>query len=108
MEADAAMDALQSAGVAAGAVRRATELLEDGAFVERGYWKVVERAVVGAKPHPLASYRVDGERPGIAMPSPLLGEHNEAVFCGILGKSAEELRDLEDKGVIGDQPIVPG
>ena len=32
--------------------------------------------------------------------APLVGEHNEAVFCGELGVSREELRTLKESGVI--------
>ena len=32
--------------------------------------------------------------------APLIGEHNEAVFCEGLGVSQEELADLQDKGII--------
>lgn len=34
-------------------------------------------------------------------PAPLLGQHTEAVFRGLLGCSAEEIQGLRDRGVIG-------
>ena len=100
------MQELQQAGVAAGAVLRPTALLHDPALVERGFWRTLERAHVGPKPHPLTPWRFNGERGALRSPSPLLGEHNEAVFSGILGLSSEEIRALEAQGVIGDQPVV--
>ncbi|MBW2093144.1 MAG: CoA transferase, partial [Deltaproteobacteria bacterium] len=32
--------------------------------------------------------------------APLLGEHNEDIFSGLLGMSQEEIKELEDKEVI--------
>ena len=33
-------------------------------------------------------------------PPPLLGQHNQDVYCGLLGKSAEELAQLKARGII--------
>ena len=33
-------------------------------------------------------------------PPPLLGEHNEEILCGRLGYSKEELKKLQEKGII--------
>ncbi|MEM7187978.1 MAG: CoA transferase [Pseudomonadota bacterium] len=104
-DADAAMLALQSAGVPAAAARPSSQLLSDPGYVERDFWPTVDRAVVGPKPHPVAPYRLDGQRAEIQSPAPLLGEHNHAVFCGLLGLTEAELAALEADGVIGDQPV---
>lgn len=37
-------------------------------------------------------------------PSPLLGQHNREVLCGLLGVAEEELAALERAGVIGTRP----
>jgi crotonobetainyl-CoA:carnitine CoA-transferase CaiB-like acyl-CoA transferase len=34
------------------------------------------------------------------MPAPLLGQHNQDVFCGELGLSAKELAALAAEGII--------
>ena len=31
---------------------------------------------------------------------PAVGEHNEEIFCGLLGYSKEELANLEEEGII--------
>ncbi len=41
----------------------------------------------------------------IDRPAPMLGQHNEQVFSGILGINREELDELEREGVIGTRPI---
>jgi len=38
------------------------------------------------------------------MPPPALGEHNEYVLGHLLGLSAEEIADLEEKKIIGKEP----
>ena len=107
MDADAAMAALQTAGVPAGAVRRSSDLLHDPAIVERGIWSEIERDMVGSKPHPLTPWRYNGNRAALRSAAPLLGEHNRAVLCDILGLSEDELAALAADSIIGDEPIVP-
>jgi crotonobetainyl-CoA:carnitine CoA-transferase CaiB-like acyl-CoA transferase len=34
------------------------------------------------------------------MPAPLLGQHNEEIFCGRLGMTRARLDELKRKGVI--------
>ena len=55
---------------------------------------------------PLASmpFRFASVDRWIRTPAPGLGQHNEAVLCGILGLSKEALRALEAEGVIGTRP----
>jgi crotonobetainyl-CoA:carnitine CoA-transferase CaiB-like acyl-CoA transferase len=36
----------------------------------------------------------------IRSPAPLLGQHNEEVFCGRLGYKREDLKKMEESGVI--------
>ncbi len=107
VQADAAMEALQAAGVPAGTVRRSSDLLHDPAFVERGFWREIERDVVGPKPHPLTPWRYNGSRAELRSPAPLLGEHNRTVLCDMLGLGEDELADLAAAAIIGDKPIAP-
>ena len=36
----------------------------------------------------------------IKLPAPLLGQHNEEIYCGLLGYSKEEVASLADEGII--------
>jgi crotonobetainyl-CoA:carnitine CoA-transferase CaiB-like acyl-CoA transferase len=58
----------------------------------------VEHAVAGRLTYPGAPFRLDG----IARlsPAPLLGQHNEDVYCGLLTLTAEGLADLRSAGAI--------
>lgn len=106
-DAEDAMQALQHAGVPAGALRRPSDVLDDPGFVERGFWQDLDRDVVGVQPHPLSPWRYNGARGALVSPAPTLGEHNQAVLEGILGMSQAEVAALESDGVIGRTPYMP-
>ncbi len=46
---------------------------------------------------PIKLSETPGDPKGVA---PLIGEHNEEIFCGILGMSKNKLAELQEKGVI--------
>jgi crotonobetainyl-CoA:carnitine CoA-transferase CaiB-like acyl-CoA transferase len=101
------MQALQDAGVAAGVARRPSELSQDPAYQARGFWRDMDREVVGVKPQPQTPWRFNGERGPLRRPSPLLGEHNGEVLGRVLGLTADEIAALEGAGIIGDKPVIP-
>ena len=98
------MRILQEAGVPAGAVLKPTELLTDEGLVERKLWEKFARQMVGEKSHPLTPWTFNGKRAPIRSAAPLLGEHNEKVFCELLGMSKEEISQLAADKVIGNSP----
>jgi crotonobetainyl-CoA:carnitine CoA-transferase CaiB-like acyl-CoA transferase len=103
---DAAMAALQAAGVAAGVARGSLDLFSDPHLAARAFWQATDHAVVGRHMQAAAPYR-DGDQPyGVVRPAPLLGEHNAIVLGKGLGLSAEDLMRLEREGVIGTRPVV--
>ena len=102
---DAIVAAFQAAGVPAGPVYAAQDLLNDPQFVASGYWRRAERRFIGNHVVPLAPYRLDGTTPPMWAPAPTLGEHNEAVLGGDLGLSRSELDKLAADGVIGTRAI---
>ena len=103
---DAAMAALQAAGVAAGVARGALDLLTDPHLEARGFWQATQHVVIGRHMQASAPYRESDKPYGIASPAPLLGEHNAAILGEALGLSAEDLQRLEREGIIGTQPLV--
>jgi crotonobetainyl-CoA:carnitine CoA-transferase CaiB-like acyl-CoA transferase len=78
-----------------------SEVLASPQLKSRDYWQTVEHPELGRSftyPGPFAkfsaapiSYR---RRP------PLPGEHNQEIYAGELGLSAQEIRDLERRGII--------
>jgi crotonobetainyl-CoA:carnitine CoA-transferase CaiB-like acyl-CoA transferase len=105
--ADEAMQALQSVGVAAAAVRRPIDLLDDPHLAARHYWQWIERAFVGKHFQPSPGYREGAEPVAVVRPAPTLGQHNAEVLQGILGLSDEELERLHQMGVIGSEAVPP-
>jgi crotonobetainyl-CoA:carnitine CoA-transferase CaiB-like acyl-CoA transferase len=104
---DEAMETLQTAGVAAGAVRHPMELLDDPHLKARGFWQWIERAYVGRHPQPSPPYR-DEEAPiAVRTPAATLGQYNEEVLGGLLGLSKAELERLARDSVIGSEALPP-
>ena len=98
---------LQAASVPAAQVASSLELASDPHLAARGFWKLLERDVVGELPHPAAPYRV-GEAPfDIDRPAPTLGQHNREVLTELLGLADAEIDALERRGVIGNKPKMP-
>jgi len=95
------MREMQAAGVPAGVVQSGKDLLEEDEQLRyNGHYVCVSHPEAG-------KHRADGVRiklsktPGrVARPAPLLGEHNEYVFKGILGLSDAEYDDLLVRGVL--------
>lgn len=98
--AEEVMRKMQSAGVAAGVLRNAEDLLEhDPQLKERHFWHSVDHPDVGnyiawRSPFILSKASCEVRR------APLLGEHSEYVCKEILGMSDEEIAQLVIEGVI--------
>nr|WP_314070325.1 CoA transferase [uncultured Roseococcus sp.] len=104
--ADAAMDALQAKGIAAGVLRWPTELRQDTHLRARGFWQEVDRPFLGRHELPSAPIRLAGGPPlKIFRAAPTLGEENSAVLSELLGLSAAELAALEQDGIIGTDAV---
>jgi benzylsuccinate CoA-transferase BbsF subunit len=92
---------LQEAGVPAAAVQRPSERIErDPNTAAWGLWPSVTHPEMG-------EVRVDGLPVhlsktdwAIERSAPCLGEHNNDVFVGLLGRDAAELEDLRAAGVV--------
>jgi crotonobetainyl-CoA:carnitine CoA-transferase CaiB-like acyl-CoA transferase len=103
---DEAMEALQAAGVAAGAARGLAEMvLYEPHLLARGYWQEVERPHMEWLQQPSPVFREDGEPYPIRRPAPTLGQSSREVLTRILGLTATDLDRLEAAGVIGETPI---
>lgn len=93
--------AAQERGFTWGAVRTPEELLDDAHLHDRGFWKEVEHPDLGRSfvyPGEAALYNRSPWR--ISRRAPLIGEHNEDIFCGELGLSPQELATLAESKVI--------
>jgi crotonobetainyl-CoA:carnitine CoA-transferase CaiB-like acyl-CoA transferase len=101
------MHRLQQNGVAAGAVLRTHEVMEDEHLQARGYVEVLDYGKVGSYRTPGLAWRMSATPGRIWRTAPDLGQDSESVLAEILGMNRDEYRDLVDKRVTGEEPIVP-
>jgi formyl-CoA transferase len=94
-----AMEELGHADVPAGAVLSTVELASDPYLRERGMFVTVDHPVRGAITMPGFPLKMSASSVPI-LPAPLLGQHNEEVYSGMLGMSPDELDRLRQSGVI--------
>jgi crotonobetainyl-CoA:carnitine CoA-transferase CaiB-like acyl-CoA transferase len=93
--------AAQSRGFTWGAVRAPEELLDDPHLHDRGFWKQVEHPELGRSfVYPGEAALYNGSPWRISRRAPLIGEHNQDVFCGEIGLSLQELSVLAESRVI--------
>lgn len=75
------------------------ELLADAHLQARGFFVKVEHPLMGEVTYPGPPFRM-GETPWKAGRAPLLGEHNEEVYCQRLGYTREDLVKLRELEII--------
>ena len=94
------MHALQEAGIAAGPVTTIFDLMDDPHMRERGFAVAIDHPEVG--PRTVAGLPAKfSAMPELAYyAAPCLGQHNEEVFCGLLGLSKDEVERLKEAEVI--------
>ena len=106
---DAAMNALQQAGVAAGVARGFAEIMQAEPHLRaRGFWQEIDRPFLGPHLQPSPTFREEGVPYPIRMPAPTLGQSTRQVLADILGMSDAELDQLEAERIIGTRPIPTG
>ncbi len=94
------MEILQDKGVAAAPSMSGEALFKDPHLQERGIFKEVEHPVIGKDWVITPPWRLSETPAEIKHYSPLLGEHNEDIFCTLLGMSQEEVKKMQDEEVI--------
>jgi len=92
---------LQAAGVPAGVVQNAQDMLErDEHMKARGYYVYLDHPETGRAAYDGPAFRLS-ETPGyLAAPVPLLGEHTMDVCERIIGLNMDEIADLLAEGVL--------
>ncbi len=81
-------------------VKNIKEVVNDPHLEVREYFVEVEHPATGPLKYPGAPYKLSQTPWKVDNPAPLLGEHNEEVYCQRLGYSREELSQLRRGGVI--------
>jgi crotonobetainyl-CoA:carnitine CoA-transferase CaiB-like acyl-CoA transferase len=75
------------------------DLLDDPQLKTMGFWVEMEHPVVGKLKYPLQVLSRE-DMPIFTSAAPMLGQHNEAIYCGELGLPKEELSILRTAGII--------
>lgn len=99
-DADALSARLQAAGVTAAPVRGVAALADEGLLRKRGFLVEIDNAEMGPRQLPGIPGRFSAMPQLDYRPTPMIGEHNHEVFCGLLGLPEEEFAELCAEGVI--------
>ena len=100
------MHILQRAGVAAGAVLNAKEVLNDPQLKQRHYFVELTHPQAGTQQYPGFPAKLSRTPATFRMPAPCLGEHNEYILGQLLGLSKDEIAQLEEGRVISTGPLM--
>jgi benzylsuccinate CoA-transferase BbsE subunit len=99
--ADEVYHAAQDRGFTWASVRAPEELLDDAHLQDRGFWKTVAHPELGRSfTYPGEAAIYNGSPWRISRRAPLVGEHNEEIYCGELGLSRAELSVLAESGIV--------
>ena len=90
----------QALSVPIGPVRNAGEIMEWRQAQHRGFFSEIDHPQAGRLQYPTAGYQLSETPWRARRAAPLLGEHNEDIYCRRLGFSREDLVRLAGAGVI--------
>lgn len=90
----------QARGASVGMVCTTEDLLKSKQLEAREFFVEIEHPKVGKHLYPGAPFKMSATLAQINRPAPLLGEHNEEIYCERLGLSKEELRKLKEAKIV--------
>ena len=87
-------------GIAMGPINSAKEVITSEQYAARGYFVEVEHPEAGKHRYASWPYKMSATPPRVGRPAPLLGQHNQEVYCTDLGYSLEEFERLQRLGAV--------
>ena len=87
-------------GWVAGVVQTPEDLLRCPQLEERGYFHQLEHPVIGTVTIPGEPFKLPASPWELRLPAPLLGQHNQDVYCTELGYGKAQLTLLRQQGTI--------
>ncbi len=102
-ETPGAIRQLREFGVICGPVRNIREILASPHMRARGMIENLAHPKIGDLPGVHAQgfpIKLSATPGGYERPAPLIGQHNEEIFCGLLGMKKDEIEKLKSDGVI--------
>jgi formyl-CoA transferase len=94
------LDRLHAAGVPAGRIYTAADMLDDAHFRARQAIVRLLHPGLGEFPMQNVAPRLSATPGGVRSLGPELGQHNEAVYGGLMGLGSAEREELAARGVI--------
>jgi len=76
------------------------EVVNDRQLKARGFFVEVDHPKAGKIKYPSAPYQFSETPWSVKRPAPLLGQHNDEVYCQLLGYTKEDLVRLREAGII--------
>jgi benzylsuccinate CoA-transferase BbsF subunit len=99
--AEEVMETLQAAGVPAGVVQSARDVLENDPHLRaRGYYVYQDHAEAGRTAYDGPGFRLSKTPGRLQSPAPMLGEHTAQVCTDVLGTDDEEMAQLVMESVL--------
>ena len=92
--------AADEAGIPAGPVLTAPEVIEDQHFKARAYFQEVEHPEFGPLTFTGMPFKLPGSQASSPRPAPGLGQHTGEVLSAVLGMADAEIDDLRVAGVV--------
>ena len=82
-------------------VTTSEDIARSSHLAEKGFWQEVEHPELRERiSYPSPPFRINEEYPPIRRRAPLIGEHNEEIYKGLLNLSQKELILLKEEGII--------
>ncbi len=103
MDTATAISKLDAAGVPAAPVRTPEEAFRDPRVLARSETVPLSHPKLGVVGDVIGMglpIRFSGSRAGFDKPAPAVGQHNEEIYGGLLGYSAERIQELKSRNVI--------
>jgi crotonobetainyl-CoA:carnitine CoA-transferase CaiB-like acyl-CoA transferase len=76
------------------------ELVSSPQIEARGFLTEIDHPVAGKLAYPSPPYHFSKTPSRLERPAPLVGQHNEEIFCYRLGYTKEDLVKFKESGVI--------
>lgn len=90
----------QSSNVPCTPVNTAQDFTADSHIKERGFIGEIEHPIIGRHRYLKSPYSLSETPCQVVRDAPLLGQHNEDIYCGELGYAKEQLKKFKSEGII--------
>jgi crotonobetainyl-CoA:carnitine CoA-transferase CaiB-like acyl-CoA transferase len=94
------LSTLREQRVPCGIVNTIDKLIDDPQVKARNMVRYVDYPELGKLPVPGVPLNLSATPGDIGARSPALGEHNEEIYCGLLGLTKRKLKELKNKGIV--------